>query len=104
MSVRLTLLALLVVVSASASAPAAQDGGSDLDRLSNTEGVLGEARQAPEAPAGEVGGRICNGVETGNDFPCPPDDAPPVPIDGGLSLLALAGAGYAAKRLRARRA
>ena len=31
-------------------------------------------------------------------------DAPPVPIDGGLSLLALAGAGYAAKRLRARRA
>lgn len=31
-------------------------------------------------------------------------DPPPVPVDGGLSLLALAGAGYAARRLRKRRA
>ncbi len=29
---------------------------------------------------------------------------PQVPVDGGLTLLALAGAGYAAKKLRARRA
>ena len=38
----------------------------------------------------------------------PPGDAccdpPPVPVDGGLSLLALAGAGYAARHLRKRRA
>ena len=29
-----------------------------------------------------------------------PDDPSPVPVDGGLSLLALAGAGYAARKLR----
>ncbi len=36
--------------------------------------------------------------------PTPGGGAPPaqVPVDGGLSLLALAGAGYAARRLRAR--
>jgi len=31
-----------------------------------------------------------------------PDDPPIVPVDGGLALLALAGAGYAAHRLRRR--
>lgn len=33
----------------------------------------------------------------------PPDlpaDPPPVPVDGGLALLALAGAGYAVRRLQ----
>lgn len=29
-----------------------------------------------------------------------PDDPDPIPVDGGLALLALAGAGYAARRLR----
>lgn len=36
--------------------------------------------------------------------PPPPDAPPQVPIDGGLGLLALAGAGYAVKRLRDNRA
>jgi hypothetical protein len=34
--------------------------------------------------------------------PQPPAEPPAVPLDGGLSLLALAGAGYATKKLRAR--
>ena len=33
-----------------------------------------------------------------------PTEPTPVPLDGGLGLLALAGAGYAAKKLRDRRA
>lgn len=36
--------------------------------------------------------------------PNPPAPPAPVPLDGGLTLLALAGAGYAAKRLKDRRA
>ena len=34
--------------------------------------------------------------------PTPPSTPTPVPVDGGLTLLAIAGAGYATKRLRAR--
>ena len=38
-----------------------------------------------------------------NSFtPDPPDDPSRIPVDGGLTLLALAGAGYAARRLRSR--
>ncbi len=36
--------------------------------------------------------------------PNPPTPPAPVPLDGGLTLLAVAGAGYATKKLRARRA
>ena len=36
------------------------------------------------------------------DGPGIPSAPAPVPLDGGLSLLALAGAGYAAKKLRDR--
>ncbi len=36
--------------------------------------------------------------------PNPPTAPAPVPLDGGLTLLAVAGAGYATKKLRARRA
>lgn len=35
--------------------------------------------------------------------PPPPGAPAPVPLDGGLGLLALAGGAYAAKRLRDRR-
>ena len=37
-----------------------------------------------------------------NQGPGLPGDPPQVPVDGGLSLLALAGAGYAARKLRNR--
>ncbi|MEO0559650.1 MAG: hypothetical protein AAF170_15860 [Bacteroidota bacterium] len=37
------------------------------------------------------------------DGPGLPGTPTPVPLDGGLGLLALAGAGYAAKKLRDRR-
>ena len=39
----------------------------------------------------------------GTNAPGPPDDPSRVPVDGGLTLLALAGAGYAARRLRSRK-
>ena len=35
----------------------------------------------------------------GDPFEDPP---PPIPVDGGVSLLALVGAGYAARKLRNR--
>ena len=75
---------------------------SDLDRLSATRGFSAphtpgfEARVLPPAlPPDEAAAPLPGGE---------PTQVPGVPIDGGLSLLALAGAGYAAKRLRARRA
>ncbi|HEX8385455.1 MAG TPA: hypothetical protein VF576_04685 [Rubricoccaceae bacterium] len=54
------------------------------------------APAAPAAPAGTAA--------MGGGPPDPPPPPPAVPLDGGLSLLALAGAGYATKKLRARRA
>ncbi len=61
----------------------------------NAQGVPDWASPSvPEAP-----------MEASNiQAPTPPVTPPIVPLDGGLSLLALAGAGYAAKRLRGRRA
>lgn len=56
--------------------------------------------QASEAPT--PGGPSTPGFSPpGGDACC---DPPPVPVDGGLSLLALAGAGYAVRQLRRRRA
>jgi hypothetical protein len=98
MTVRFSLFALALTLSASASAAPTQDGGSSLDRLSSTENVGSSGEMLAASPASGSGG-TADAVP-----PPPPPDAPPVPIDGGLSLLALAGAGYAAKRLRARRA
>ena len=99
MALRSSLLALALALPITVSAAPTQDRGSDLDRLSSTEAVgssggMLDARTAPAGPA-----TLDEAAP-----PLPPPDAPPVPIDGGLSLLASAGAGYAAKRLRARRA
>ncbi|HEX9951186.1 MAG TPA: hypothetical protein VGB53_05410 [Rubricoccaceae bacterium] len=88
---RLSLLVALVLLPVSALA--APGDGSDLDRLSETSTIMqDEAQPEPSFPLDEA------------VPPPPPPDAPPVPLDGGLSLLALAGTGYAARRLRARRA
>jgi hypothetical protein len=98
-------LALLLALAFSAAAAATArpvTGGTVLDRLGDTEGVLGTP--AADVPSDTpVEGRVCDGVETGSNGPCPPPTAPPVPVDGGLGLLAVAGAGYAARRLRAQR-
>ena len=88
----LRVLAVVLLAVSPFAASSAQDDGSDLDRLSETGTVLRSDVQ-PEAP-----GPLDEAV------PPPPPDAAPVPLDGGLSLLAIAGAAYAAKRLRARRA
>ena len=90
MTAPLRLLTAALVLAAPLVASSAP-GGSDLDRLSETGAVLRSDVQ-PEAP-----GPLDEAV------PLPPPDAAPVPLDGGLSLLAVAGAAYAAKRLRARR-
>ncbi|MEM8600423.1 MAG: hypothetical protein AAGF99_10920 [Bacteroidota bacterium] len=50
------------------------------------------APQSYESPPSEP-------LETGGEIPGAPA---PVPVDGGLGLLALAGAGYAVRKLRAR--
>ena len=95
---RLALFALLVLAPVAAFAA---PGDSPLDRMGDTGSILGSsASSASEAPTAS---RICNGVETGSTAPCPPPEAAAVPIDGGLSLLALAGIGFAARRLRSRR-
>ena len=91
MTAPLRLLTAALVLAAPLVASAAP-GGSDLDRLSETGTVLRSDVQ-PEAP-----GPLDEAAP-----PAPPPDAAPVPLDGGLSLLAIAGAAYAAKRLRARR-
>jgi hypothetical protein len=46
--------------------------------------------QNDPSPAGEVGAKMA---------PPPPDDPSQVPVDGGLALLAAAGAGYAVRKL-----
>lgn len=99
MFVRSSLFALALALPVAVSAGPTQNPGSDLDRLSSTEAVgsSGEMLESRSAPVGSTS--LDEAVP-----PPPPPDAPPVPIDGGLSLLAIAGAGYAAKRLRARRA
>lgn len=98
------LLALLLLAApASFASDNPLDDGSSLDRMGDTGGILGGRATQPLAPA-PAASRVCNGVETGNNLPCLPPTAPPVPVDGGLTLLALAGAGYATRKLRARRA
>ncbi len=80
------LLALFLLASVPLIAPAAQ-GDSDLSRMSDTSGILGRSAAADDPSAAPS-----------NLVPDPPPDALPVPLDGGLSLLALAGAGYAVRR------
>ncbi len=99
MPVRSSVLALALALPVAVSAAPTQSSGSDLDRLSSTESV-GSSGEMLESRSAPVGSAQPDELVP----PPPPPDAPPVPIDGGLSLLAIAGAGYAAKRLRARRA
>ncbi|HEX8299294.1 MAG TPA: hypothetical protein VF594_09065 [Rubricoccaceae bacterium] len=91
-------IALLLLLIAPFAGTTAQ-GRSDLDRLSETS-----AYTSPEESPSPVGGEDALACGDPGSPPCPPPDAPPVPVDGGLSLLALAGAGYAARRLRRARA
>ena len=49
------------------------------------------------------GGAMSGPGDDARFVPILPSDPTPVPIDGGLVFLALAGGGLAAKRLRARR-
>ena len=70
-----------------ASAPAAAD---------DTGGLPAWAQ--PSAPAAAPAAPMPPNPGTGD-----PGGTPAIPIDGGLSLLAAAGAGYAVNRLRKRR-
>jgi hypothetical protein len=54
------------------------------------------------APSNDGGFAVRSDSDPPGAFEPPdlPPNPPPVPVDGGLALLALAGAGYAARRLR----
>ena len=85
------LLAALVLL----AAPAA--GAQGLPQ-SLPDWLQPQSAQGPDDPPGFPG--TPGGPQGPPGFPSAPE---PVPIDGGLSLLALAGAGYAVHRLRGRR-
>lgn len=87
------LILLLLAPLAASAAP----GDSDLDWLSGTDGIVGPS-VSPGSLSSDPDGRASRLAAD----PVVPADNPAVPIDGGLSLLALAGAGYAARRLRRR--
>jgi hypothetical protein len=58
------------------------------------------AEPAPNRSSSEIGGSSGEiGANSNATGPLPPEPDP-IPVDGGLSLLALAGAGYAARKLR----
>lgn len=82
--------ALLLAVALAAPLASAQ---SVLDQLSGTPGF---ERSAPPPVAERA-------PTPGGTAPSPGNGPAQVPIDGGLGLLAAAGAGYAAKKLRDRR-
>ena len=84
-------LVLLAAPASYAASGGPLDGGSALDRMGSTDGVLGSSSKSKDATE-----------FAGPGAPPPPPDAPAVPVDGGLTLLALAGAGYATRKLRTR--
>ena len=96
------LLALLLVPAAAAVPLDARTpvgdvragAGSDLDRLSEVPQWASEGGSAAEPARGAL---------AGGGAPTPGTPPPAIPVDGGLVALAVAGAAYAARRLRARR-
>lgn len=77
------------------------DSGPSIDRMGET-GVIGALGRRATPSSGTASRDCGGGVMTPGNTPCPPPDAPAVPVDGGLTLLALAGAGYATRKLKAR--
>lgn len=97
MSARFFLLTFALIL---APASLAQDANV-LDRFGGTEAYSSAPVNVRDVSGAVIGPMDCGGAD---QPPCPPVDPNPVPLDGGLSLLALAGTGYAARKLRARRA
>lgn len=64
--------------------------------------TVSSAAVAQEMPDWAAPHRFESAPPPEDDPPDLPDDPPIVPVDGGLALLALAGAGYAAHCLRRR--
>ena len=97
----LLLGAVLSLILLPGLAHASPGQGGDLDRLSgsSTGSDVTDLPSWSTKPAAQA-------PETGAENVAPPPNpggAPTqVPVDGGLGLLALAGAGYAAKKLRRR--
>lgn len=113
------MLGLMLIASSGALAPSAVAQSSwDTAPAPSDEHSQYEAPR-PDDPAGtglpdwadsgasagdsdwSSGGAVADGVEM-NQGPGLPGDPEQVPVDGGLSLLVLAGAGYAARKLRDR--
>lgn len=58
------------------------------------------AEPAPNGGGSEIGSDAGEIGANSNGLGPTPNPPPAIPVDGGLSLLALAGAGYAARKLR----
>jgi len=65
-------------------------------------GAMAQEMPSWAAPSNDRGFAVRSDSDPPGAFDPPdlPSNPPPVPVDGGLVLLALAGAGYAARRLR----
>jgi hypothetical protein len=65
-------------------------------------GAVAQEMPSWAAPSNDRGFATRSGGNSPGAFEPPdfPPDPAPVPVDGGLALLALAGAGYAVRRLR----
>lgn len=92
---------LIVFLLAAAPLVAQADGTGGLGGLMSTPGF--ESPAASAVPSPPDGPPIVYNPGFPDDTPNPGDEPAMVPVDGGLSLLALAGAGYAARKLRRRR-
>ena len=90
---RCFFLALILLF---AAAPAAAQEATD------ASGDLNLPQWAAPPPATSSDTQADTDQAAPPTFPGDGGDPAPVPVDGGLSLLALAGAGYAAHRLRRR--
>jgi hypothetical protein len=100
----LAVAALLLVVSTGpAEAQQQRDMGNwDADRSSATQSQAPGSDLPSWAEPGARTREVPGGGLTSKALPGTPGEEPPqqIPVDGGLALLAVAGAGYAVRKLR----
>lgn len=102
----LTIAVLLLLASAQPVEAQQQQrdmGNWDADRSSATQSQVPSSGNLPSwAEPGMQTRDVPGGGVTSKALPGTPGENPPqqIPVDGGLALLAMAGAGYAVRKLR----